>query len=92
MYNQQSASAWFILGVIMYLPASGFLLKYFQYKQYWFSFFALAIHSLTFVCHSIIIYNLWLAGELAFYNNISTFILYGTGILYATTLMFSPTR
>src|SRR5688572_17131267 len=89
LYKQQSISAWFIFGVVMYVPVSGFLLKYFHYKEYRFAFYALVINTLIFVCHSIIIYSLWLKGELASYSNITTFLLHGTGILCATSLIFS---
>ena len=48
LYTLQSAPAWYVFGSVVYAVAACFLLKYFQFRQYRFTFIAFLIATITF--------------------------------------------
>ena len=89
LYTLQSAPAWYIFAFVVYTVGACFLLKYFHFRQYRFTFIALVIAAITLLIHAIVVFRVWMAGELATFNNITSLAVHATHIVYATSLIFS---
>ena len=89
IFTLQSFAEWLLVTYIISLIGSLFLLKYYHYKKYWFTFSTGTIATITLLCHVIIIYVILVAGAWQSYN-IPTLILFlVAGIVYAISLIFS---
>ena len=86
---QQSFSNWFLVTNIVGMVGSLFLLKYYHFKKYEFTFKTATVVVIGTVCQSIVLYVILAAGKLqSFYLPIA-FLVVIAAIVYSISLIFS---
>src|SRR6187551_56494 len=89
----ESFRSWYLTGTVVSLLGSIILLKYFQYREYHFTFISLVIATVANLCQSVVLFFI-LSGARdwqRYYVFVICFVL-AAGILYAISLIFSTTR
>lgn len=89
IYGQEAFVPSFLTQNVIYLLGSFFILKYYHYRKYWFTFSTAGMHVTAFLCFSVVVYRILEARATDTYY-IPAFLLFiSVGILYALGLMFS---
>ena len=89
LFIQKSFINWFLVTNIVGLAGSLFLLKYFHFKKYDFTFKTATVVTFAIVCQSIVLYTILAAGKLqAFYLPIA-FLIIIAAIVLLESLIFS---
>lgn len=89
MFTLESYRNWFLIGCLTTIVLSLFLLKYYYYKNYRFTYYAGLIDLVAFLWFSYVVYNL-LMGEARNYYLPSMIVTFITGIIYGISLVVSP--
>lgn len=89
IYALQSFRGWFILVAFLSFIWSLLLLKYYGYRQYKFTFWALIVSMAASAFHSVSFYNLVSTREIMSYHFIAVLLEMVTGMVYAISLIFS---
>ena len=89
LFTLQSFSSWFLLMGLCYLLSALFVLKYYHHKQYRWALFANAIAALAILFQGIVLLAILWSGQLQDLYIPATFLVLGTEILYALSLIFS---
>jgi pimeloyl-ACP methyl ester carboxylesterase len=84
-----SLGSWIILSYMVSLVWSLTMLKYYRYRQYWFTFWTGAISIPVSLFHFIMLYNLIATLDISIYYIIATLLTLGTGTVYGISLIFS---
>lgn len=85
----RSLASWLIFEFLISLFWSLILLKYYHYKQYWFTFWLMTVSIAASLFHFILLYNLLKTREISDNYIMATFVVLGMGILYSFSLIFS---
>lgn len=89
LFIQESFSNWFLVTNIIGLVGSFFILKYYHYKKFDFTFKIAAVVMFLTVCQFIVFYTILVSRKLqGFYLPIA-FLVLAAGIVYAMSLIFS---
>ena len=89
LLTRESFSNWFLLTSIIGLIGSLFLLKYYRFKKYGFTFKAAAVVTVTTVCQFIVLYSILVARKLqAFYLPVAYLVII-SAMVYGVSLIFS---
>lgn len=83
----QSFAGWISVEFLIWLTWSLLLLKYYHYKQYQFTYWAMAASIAAFLLQFILYYKLLTTRDLSGYYIVATLALMGMGIVYAVSLL-----
>ena len=89
VFSLESFAIWFLVVNAVTLAAGICMLKYFHYRKYRLALLTGTIAVLGSLCHATIIYIILVSGELQDYFMPTLLISMGTGMIYATSLIFS---
>lgn len=85
----QSIGGWFLSGAMISIVWSLILLKYYHYKRYWFTFWAMLILIGASLLQYILLFNVVSSREMTEGYIIVSLVLLGMGVPYGISLVFS---
>ena len=89
MFIQQSFTNWFLVSNIIGLVGSFFILKYYHYKKFDFTFKTGIVVTFLSVCQFIVLYTILVSRKLQDFYLPIAFLVLAAGIVYSISLIFS---
>ena len=89
IFIQQSFINWFLVTNIVALVGSLFLLKYYHFKKYGFTFKTATVATIAAICQSIVLYVILVARKLQTFYLPIAFLVVIAAIVYSISLIFS---
>jgi hypothetical protein len=91
-YALPSFAGWFAFSYILFFIYGLFLLVYYQSKKYRLTFSAGILSIVSSFFYAIVVYDILKTGELRKFYSTTYFLVIGTGMLHAISLIFSNSR